>query len=556
MRIKTVYRLLAILLVAVTILACKTFYKANVVQKENNAPAAATTVDSLKKQTTRYFILRNGDEAFYIKNIELSADQKTATCVLDSLNGYHRLHLTKGRNGKMWYKRNDITNSEVVNEVHFYIPKDNTAVPGNYTLQLEKVNMIEVLEHDKKRTTNSYVLGAIGYTVGALAVVAIIIAATKSSCPFVAAYDGNEFSLQGEIYGGSIYPQLARYDYLPLKMKPMEDGSLQLKITNELKERQYTDFARLWKINHSKHSKLYVDEKGNLLTVSDPQKPLSAILNNEKDVLSSLQNTKDHDLVYMEDSSQKDGRNEITMKFKRPANAQKGKLVLALKNSYFLDLLYGELAKGFGTYYATYFNQQKKKPAEELLKWVKDQQIPLDIAVNTDQGWQAVTSLTTIGPLAFRETALEIDLSNVKTNEIEIKLGTGFMFWEIDYAAIDFSKDETFHIEKLDPIAATDEAGKDVLSQLEKEDRIFLDQPSIGNAATIVFKSNKAVDSESIQTYILESKGYYEHIREFTNPPDIKFLEQFRKPGAFSAYGLSLYKKIRKQSLQSLAQSN
>ena len=556
MSTKKIHQLLTIIIVSLSILACKTYYKANTVQKTSNAPATATTVDSLRKQTTRYFILRNGDEAFYIKNIELSADQKTAQCVLDTLDRYHRLHLTKGRNGKMWYKRNDITNAEVISEVHFYINNDNTAKFGNYTLQLDKVSMIEVLEHDRKRTTNSYVLGAIGYTVGALAVVAIIIAATKSSCPFVAAYDGDEFSLQGEIYGGSIYPQLARHDYLPLNMKPMPDGSLQLKITNELKEKQYTDYTKLWKINHSKTSKVYVDEKGNLLSIADPHSPLSAILNNKKDVLPSLKNAKDHDLVYMADSSQQDGRNEITMKFKKPASAQKGKLVLALKNSYFLDLLYGELAKGFGTYYATYFDQQKKKPAQELLKWVKDQQIPLDISVNTEKGWQPITSLTTIGPLAFRETAIGIDLLNVKADEVEIKLGAGFMFWEIDYAAMDFSKDEQFSVEKLDPMAATDETGKNVLPELTREDAVFLDQPSIGNAATIVFRSNKANDSESIQTYILESKGYYEHIREFTNPPDIKFLEQFRRPGAFSTYGLSLYKKIKNESLQSLAKSN
>jgi hypothetical protein len=258
----------------------------------------------------------------------------------------------------------------------------------------------------------------------------------------------------------------------------------------------------------------------------------------------------------MDDSSRLDVRNEIILKFKKTAGADKGKLVLSLKNSYFLDLLYGELAKGFGTYYATYFNQQKKKPAEELLKWVKEQQIPLDISVHTDKGWQTVTSLTTIGPLAFRETALEVDLSSVKTDEVEVKLGTGFMFWEIDYTGMDFSKDEQFSVEKLEPVAATDETGKNVLPQLAQEDAVFLDQPSIGNAATIVFKSKRSINRESMQTYVLESKGYYEHIREFSNPPDLRFLEQFRKPGAFPLYGLSLYKKIKNESLQSLAKTN
>ena len=119
---------------------------------------------------------------------------------------------------------------QVLSEVHFYIHPDNTAVLGQYTLALDKVKLIEVIEKDKARTTSSYVIGAIGYTLGAVAVVAIIIAATKSSCPFVSAYDGDNFWLQGEIYGGAIYPQLARHDYLPLKMPPLKDGSLQVKL--------------------------------------------------------------------------------------------------------------------------------------------------------------------------------------------------------------------------------------------------------------------------------------------------------------------------------------
>jgi len=551
MNIKTSIRFSALVLVLVIVFACKTYYKAKMV----NPAISAKSVDSLKK-SNRYFILRNGDHAFYIKNIELSADQKTAQCVLEYLPPEHLTHIKNGIKGKKQYKRTSPVNMDVVNEVHFFIPDDNTAGIGNYTLQLDKVNKIEVLEHDKKRTTNSYVLGAVGYTLGSFVVAGLIILATKSSCPFVAAYDGTDFSLQGEIYGGSIYPQLSRLDYLPLKMFPMADGSLQLKITNELKERQYTDFARLWKINHSKDSKVMVDEKGNLLSISNPQAPVEAILNAEKNVVASLNKASDFNLVYMDDSSQANARNEITMKFKKPAGTNKSKLVLSLKNSYFLDLLYGELAKGFGTFYASYMNEQKKKSKEELLKWVKEQQIPLDISVHTDKGWQNTVSVTTIGPLAFRETAIEIDLSNVKTDEVEIKMGSGFMFWEIDYAAMDFSTDKNFRVEKLDPESATDETGKNVLPELINEDGQYLDQPSIGNSATIVFRSKSVSDASSSETFILETKGYYEHIREFNNKPDIKFLEQFKKPGAFPLYGMGLYKKIKKESLEAFAKSN
>ncbi len=142
----------------------------------------------------------------------------------------------------MQYKTSDFP---VLTEVHLYIAQDTPLSMGSYTLALDRIGKIEVIEEDRKRTTNSYVSGAVGYTLDTIAIAAIIIAATKSSCPFVSANTGNEFVLQGEIYGGAIYPQMARDDYMPLRMQRTPGGTLQLKISNELQERQYTDFCRL-----------------------------------------------------------------------------------------------------------------------------------------------------------------------------------------------------------------------------------------------------------------------------------------------------------------------
>ena len=265
----------------------------------------------------------------------------------------------------MKYEANSTMGTMLLNEVHFQIPPDSTAVIGPYTLQLDKIQRIEVIEKDKKRTTNSYVIGAFCYTLGAIALTAIIVAATKSSCPFVSAYTGNEFTLQGEIYGGAIYPQMVRHDYMPLIMQPLTDGSLQVKISNELHEHQYTDMADLWVITHDKNSKVLADEKGNLYNITDPQLPTNCLLNGKKDATAALQKAGDNYLMYMDDSTALNATNEAILKFTRPVAAKQGKLILSLKNSYFLDLLYGELAKGFGTYYTTYSEQQRKKPLED-----------------------------------------------------------------------------------------------------------------------------------------------------------------------------------------------
>ena len=441
----------------------------------------------------------------------------------------------------------------VLSEVHLYISGDKLVSVGNYTLALDQIQKIEVIEKDRKRTTNSYVIGAIGFTLGAVGVAAIIIAATKSSCPFVSAYYGNEFALQGEIYGGAIYPQLARDDYMPLQMQPTSNGTMQVKISNELHERQFTDFADLIVITHDKNSKVLSDEKGNLYQVKDPQSPLKAWSTNQKDVLAPLLEKDDNQLLHFDDTLAANANNCVITEFNKPAGVQKGKLILAIKNSYWLDYLYGEMAKGFGSYYGAYIKKQSKKPVATLLQWAKDQQIPLEVSIKTKTGWQKITDITTIGPLATREVVVPLDLSDVTAPSLEIRLSSGFMFWEIDYAAIDFSDDKNFEVETVSPSVATDETGKNVLPELNKKDGVYLEQPVPGNMVTLEYKCKPQKPNTAL-SYILHTKGYYIHVRDFKGLPNLAFLNQFKKPGGFPLFSLNLYKKFRNTTMESLAQ--
>ena len=84
---------------------------------------------------------------------------------------------------------------------------------------------------------------------------------------------------------------------MPLKMSPKPDGTLQVKISNELHERQYTDMANLWVITHDKKTKVLSDEQGNLYSIADPQPPLSAELNDHKNVLSGIKKAGDYELA-------------------------------------------------------------------------------------------------------------------------------------------------------------------------------------------------------------------------------------------------------------------
>jgi len=525
---------------------CQHFYQ---VQDFQNKKAAlkdtagmAQNIDAPQYQS-RYFILRTGGEAYHMRNLMVSEDHTFITCQLDTLLARHTLHLTKGRGGNMRYKSNQ-PESAVLDEVHLYIPTDTTAKPfTTYTLPLDKVQRVEVIEKNKGKTTLSYVLGGIGVTAGTLTVISLIAIALKSSCPFVSAYDGTEMKLQGEIYGGAIYPQLCRNDYLTLQMKPNASGKLQLQISNELKEKQFTDIAELLVVTHEKDVTIAADESGNLHSIAQPALPLSAMVDG-KDVLSLIAHQNDTLSFNFDDTAAaKNNNNTLNLSFEKPANKQAAKLVLRLKNSYWLDMVYGKFIQGFGRYYSTFIQKQSTTPVQKLTQWKEEQQLPLHVSVQVGNNWQTQHSLITVGPLATREIALPLNLSDVTGGQVKVQLSAGFMFWEIDYAAIDFSDDMPIQVNRLQPEKATDETGANVLPLLAKEDASYLQQPVPGNATVIEYSYIPLADNSKTQTFILHAKGYYEHVRNYTNAPDISFLKQFRQPGALSSYSINLYRQ-------------
>ena len=165
----------SVILVFITLTSCHNFYKAS---SGTTRSHTVTAVDSLIGKN-RYFILPNGSQACYMKDLGLNSERKTLPCTLDTLAPEHRLHLMNGRRGKMQYKKFNPNEFNVLNEVHIFIEADSTVAIGeNYSLPLEGIRKMEIIEKDKKRTTVSYVVGGVAYTLGAFAIPVIIFAAS------------------------------------------------------------------------------------------------------------------------------------------------------------------------------------------------------------------------------------------------------------------------------------------------------------------------------------------------------------------------------------------
>jgi len=283
---------------------------------------------------------------------------------------------------------------------------------------------------------------------------------------------------------------------------------------------------------HCRDVRLLIDPQGKIHSVKDVQMPQKALLGNTKDVSQELK-YEDYKSCLFNDDNNIQNREDLYLDFKNEGKHTNGKLVLKVRSSSWLLYVYDEFAKGFGNSYNKWMKKEQKKPVSELNKWTEEQHIPLTISVKTATGWQEINEIKTIGPLLNREVVIPLDLP--ESDHAEIRISTGYMFWELDYAGIDYSDDANFSVHEVKPYAAIDEKGMNVLPELEYADKNFLVQPNVGDSATLKYKVIPA-KTEMAQTFFLHTSGYYDHPRYPSGSPKVAFLKSFEKPGALSAF--------------------
>jgi len=530
-----------LMLLVVLINSCN-FYKPVSKPLTGKTSDKISMMDSLANRT---FILHSKQGVYLLEGLSIDLDAETINGILAEVPPQNQLYIqaNQAKGNKYSYKAAE---PYVLREVHLYTGIDFSMVSSDFgdkvAIPINILDKLEVIERDKAKSTSNTIFTVLGVTAGTLAVATTVVLLTKDSCPYISAYDGNQYLLQGESFGGAVYPSLAREDFIPLP--DLKVGSeMKIMIHNELKERQYTDFADLLVVSHSHDEHVLVDPNGKLKIIKQKISPFVASLNKDKDVLQRII-TADNLLCNFNELEDESAINQIVMGFEYSPDEHQPSLYLNLRNSYWLDHLFGEFTSNFGSQHAKWVEKQREKPAEDLLKWQELQFMPLAISVKTKDGWKEVRKLKTIGPLMNREVAISLEGFEIEGPTVEIALTTGFMFWEIDQVALVLVEDvASSAIQLLKPVQVMDEKEKDMLQPILQKDGIFLEQPEIGNRAYITYDFEGYTQGESYSAF-LHTSGYYEPIRNFKGKPDRKFLTKFKEPGTFPKYSKFKYLEL------------
>ncbi|MBK9176197.1 MAG: hypothetical protein IPM46_07650 [Flavobacteriales bacterium] len=416
--------------------------------------------------------------------------------------------------------------------------KDGTAS----ALSLSTVREIEVIDLDAGATVGLTVLAV----AGVFAAIILIILATKSSCPFIYTQGADGFHFEGEVFSGSIYPQLQRHDRLPLHHLESVDGEYRVRVANKAHEIQHTDLLELVAVDHPPGMQVLFDREGQALTFGAPLPIRSARDRSGVDVRALLSEADDNAWLGDPQNDRPNADDGIEITFAKPIGQKTANLMVRAKNTFWVDHLYGLFLDEFGTYSDEMQALNSGKSADELRAWSRDQNLPLAVLIEDRPGhWTRVGQFELAGPMAWREDALQIDISGIQGEVVRLKLETGFMFWEIDHVALDRGPVADLTIQQIKPSSAIDQEGNDVLTPLLKEDGACLVQPALDDLTEILFTA-PPLASGSERSLFLHAAGHYEILREpATHTPSLLYLRSFNDAGAFPKYSRDRWNDTR-----------
>lgn len=485
------------------------------------------------KESPNYLIIHQSDLAFHLSNVKVDQENQAMSGVLQVLPPEHLKYKdTKPKPGdaNRYYKvksGKNIATPHVVNEVHIYV--DNLSLGENQELVIPFINIKRIEIYD--RDVGTTIMAAVGTYLAVSLVIGLIIFLTKSSCPFVFINNGEEYAFAGEIYSGAIFKSLERDDYLLLPRTSME--TIELNVANMLKEEQYVNQLSLLEVSHPEGTNVLPAQDGSVHLINTPVNLIHAEAGYEN--ITMLLKKQDSIDFAFNSENQDNYFNEVVLTFPREDDTHEGHLVLHTKNSLWGDYVFGEFTKLFGTYYNTWIDKQNKRTEPEMRNWKVEQGLAMQVYLETKEGWKLVDNLDLVGPLAYRNLVVPIDLADHDSDQVKIKLTTGFMMWDLDYAGMDYTSDEGLEVRHISPTVATTHEGHDVLPLIQNKDADYLIQKNVGDYADVLFTKSKKLPGMDYD-YILHSRGYYNHVREYTGDPQRIELLTFKSPGRFSRF--------------------
>jgi len=512
------------------------YYRVRTHKKE--AGTTAPKLEQLKEQR-KFFIVHFGDQAWWLQNLVLNENKTEIHGTIEKLPSNRDKYLETNPEKVQRYKSKE---KALLQEVHIYTSEYAEVEGSGVIIPISSVERIEVYDQAHGATIASAVFGTLGVLAGVGVIILILVVLTKDSCPFIYTFNGEHFVFTGEVFSGAIQPSLERNDFLRLPDLQPKEGEYLLRVTNEVREIQHINLMELKVIDHPDNIEVLIDKYGQVQTIAEPQPPITAETFSGVNI-TSLVSAKDSYSYYFDDAAQTDSSLDgIILTFEKPAEATEAKLIVKAKNSFWLENVVNNFHEMFGRRYDAFSKREEKRKPAEMRALMLSQSLPLSVYLEKGDEWKFQDYYEIAGPMAMKDDVLTINLEDFDSETINIRLESGFLFWELDYVAMDFTGNIPFEVTTLSVSEAIDENGADVSNAIRHDDRLYYVQPEIGNEAILSFPVPEFADEN--RTVILHSKGYYKILKDLEGRANWKKLKNFKQPGRMPQFSKELYEEM------------
>ena len=204
--------------------------------------------------------------------------------------------------------------------------------------------------------------------------------------------------------------------------------------------------------------------------------------------------------------------------------------------------VYDKFTELFGKRFNAWMKKQGQLTEKQILKIRRDQGAVISIYILKDNEWEFLNHVNPVGSLVARDIVIPIDLSNHSSNEVKIKLEAGFMLWDLDYVAIDYTKNEEVTVKTIPPKLA-EIVGEKHSQSILLDDASYIYLDTINNSIKLHFDTGlpQIETNSTVRSIFLHSKGFYKEISSSKIKPNLKELRLFKEPSYLSKYSQRLY---------------
>ncbi len=359
-------------------------------------------------------------------------------------------------------------------------------------------------------------LATLGVIVGVVGVVAIIIAATKQSCPFIYSFNGEQFVFDAEPLGGAICPGLARTDISRLDFVKPVGREYRLLVRNEVPETQYIDKMKLLIVDHAPEMIVYPDLKGTFYAFKNVQVATSATdekgMSLMKFLIASDQIAWQTHLPVACRDTTGPTRHEITVTLPKPRNARRAWLVTNIGTSLWGSNMIrktveyrGNSAQGW----LASLTPGSPGLAEMNGFLEREEMYHLKTWMKTGSTWTQATTIIGQGPLISEDRVYPIDVSKAAGDSLVLRFNPPKGFWTFDYLAVSYDDPLVAMPLQVNASQAGDQNGNSIADKLCSQDSLYYAMPDVGNFARVNFNAPENREGMT-RSIVLETSGYYQ----------------------------------------------